>query len=178
MGAEVTTSQEYVYFGRIINLRVDNVRLRDGGVARREIVEHRDAVTIVPLDKRRQRAASCASSARPWSRNVRAARRRHGRRRKPGSRRRRRELAEETGLTADSLQHLAGFYTSTRLHATSTPPLRRPPTCARWTATPDEDEDISLRLDTARRRAGHDRDRRGARRQDHHRPAHGSRLEC
>lgn len=38
-----------VYEGRVVNLRVDTVRLPNGKMSRREIVEHRGAVAIVPL---------------------------------------------------------------------------------------------------------------------------------
>ncbi len=40
---------ERVYEGRVVNLRVDTVRLPNGKTSRREIVEHRGAVAIVPL---------------------------------------------------------------------------------------------------------------------------------
>jgi ADP-ribose pyrophosphatase len=40
---------ERVFEGRVVNLRVDTVRLPNGKTSRREIVEHRGAVAIVPL---------------------------------------------------------------------------------------------------------------------------------
>lgn len=39
-----------VYDGRVVSLRVDDVRLPSGRTAVREIVEHRGAVAIVPFD--------------------------------------------------------------------------------------------------------------------------------
>jgi len=42
-------SSERLYEGRILNLRVDDVRLDNGKVTRREIVEHRGAAAIVPI---------------------------------------------------------------------------------------------------------------------------------
>ncbi|HEY6103131.1 MAG TPA: NUDIX hydrolase [bacterium] len=39
-----------VYDGRVVSLRVDNVRLPSGRTAVREIVEHRGAVAIVPFE--------------------------------------------------------------------------------------------------------------------------------
>ena len=39
-----------VYDGRVVSLRVDDVRLPSGRTAAREIVEHRGAVAIVPCD--------------------------------------------------------------------------------------------------------------------------------
>lgn len=38
-----------IYQGRVVTLRIDTVRLPSGRIARREIVEHRGAVAIVPL---------------------------------------------------------------------------------------------------------------------------------
>ena len=38
-----------IYRGRVVTLRIDTVRLPNGSIARREIVEHRGAVAIVPL---------------------------------------------------------------------------------------------------------------------------------
>lgn len=46
---EKTISSERIYDGRVVNLRVDTVELPDGRQAKREIVEHRGAVAIVPL---------------------------------------------------------------------------------------------------------------------------------
>ena len=44
--SEVTS--EYVYRGRVVSLRIDTTRSEDGREIRREIVEHRGAVAIVP----------------------------------------------------------------------------------------------------------------------------------
>jgi ADP-ribose pyrophosphatase len=41
---------ERLYEGRVLNLRIDHVRLPDGKIIRREIVEHGGAVAMVPLD--------------------------------------------------------------------------------------------------------------------------------
>ena len=46
---ELTVSSQREYDGKIINLRVDDVELPDGGSSKREIVEHRGAVAAVPL---------------------------------------------------------------------------------------------------------------------------------
>lgn len=46
---ERLTSTKRVYDGRIINLRVDTVKLPDGNIGQREIVEHHGAVAIVPV---------------------------------------------------------------------------------------------------------------------------------
>ena len=142
MGVETTTSQEYVYFGRILNLRVDTVRLASGGVARREIVEHRDAVTVVPLDADGN-VLFVRQFRKPTEQDLYelpAGVMNEGESPEQAAQR---ELSEETGFTAGTLRHLAGCYTSAGfcteyMHifvATDLSPLQ---------GTPDEDEDITL----------------------------------
>ncbi|MGO8672390.1 MAG: NUDIX domain-containing protein [Capsulimonadaceae bacterium] len=46
---ETLISSRRVYEGRVLSLRVDDVRLANGIEARREVVEHRGAVAIVPM---------------------------------------------------------------------------------------------------------------------------------
>ena len=48
---EITTASEKIYEGRVINLRKDEVRLSNGHITQREIVEHRGAICIVPVQK-------------------------------------------------------------------------------------------------------------------------------
>jgi len=48
---ETTTASETIYEGRVINLRKDEVRLSNGHITQREIVEHQGAICIVPVDK-------------------------------------------------------------------------------------------------------------------------------
>ncbi|MBI3909708.1 MAG: NUDIX hydrolase, partial [Armatimonadetes bacterium] len=40
---------EHVYRGRVVSLRLDDVRLEDGRVVHWEVVEHAPSVTIVPV---------------------------------------------------------------------------------------------------------------------------------
>jgi ADP-ribose pyrophosphatase len=47
---EKTISSEEIFRGRIIKVRVDTVRLPDGGQSTREVVEHSGAVGIVAID--------------------------------------------------------------------------------------------------------------------------------
>lgn len=109
--SEITLASERVYEGRVVNLRVDAVRMADGRVAKREVVEHGVVVVIAALDRdgnvilvRQERtpigkelwelpaggvddgedAAAAAS----------------------------RELREETGFDAGRIQRLGGFYSS------------------------------------------------------------------
>jgi ADP-ribose pyrophosphatase len=46
---ETCMSSSRVYDGRVLNLRVDQITLRNGGTATREVVEHRGAAAIVPI---------------------------------------------------------------------------------------------------------------------------------
>jgi ADP-ribose pyrophosphatase len=142
VGIEVTTSQEYIYFGRLINLRVDSVRLPDGMPARREIVEHRDAVAIVAVDEEGRvllvRQFRLATEQELYE--IPAGIMEEGESPEETARR---ELAEETGQTAGTLRRLTGFYTSPGfcnkyLHIFLATDLHPAP------ATPDADEDISL----------------------------------
>jgi ADP-ribose pyrophosphatase len=142
MPEEPTVATENVYSGRILNLRIDTVRLPGGGTVRREIVEHVPAVALVALDDEhnvllvrqfRKPAESDllevpAGSVDPGEDPEAAARR---------------ELQEETGFLPGKLEHLATFYTapgfSTELMylylATDLTPARLPA---------DADESIAL----------------------------------
>jgi len=48
-GEWATQASRKVYEGRILNLRLDEVRLPSGRIALREIVEHRPAVAMLPV---------------------------------------------------------------------------------------------------------------------------------
>lgn len=52
--AEAILQSEYRYRGRVVNLRLDHVRLPTQQIVTREIVEHRGAVAIVALDARQR----------------------------------------------------------------------------------------------------------------------------
>jgi len=49
-----TVSSTPVFAGRVISVRTDEVRMSDGSVAQREVVEHPGAVAIVALDEEDQ----------------------------------------------------------------------------------------------------------------------------
>lgn len=49
---ETITGTQRLYEGRVVNLRVDTVRLPNGKPGRREVVEHGGAVAIVPMRDR------------------------------------------------------------------------------------------------------------------------------
>jgi len=46
---EKPVKQEYIFKGKIINLRVDDARLPDGSIAKREVVEHPGGVCVAAL---------------------------------------------------------------------------------------------------------------------------------
>ena len=50
MRPEIQLSSNPIYSGKIINVKVDTVRLPSGREAKREVVEHSAAVVIVPVD--------------------------------------------------------------------------------------------------------------------------------
>ena len=111
MGAEATVASQRVYEGRLVNLRVDTVRLENGRLAEREIVEHPGAVAVVALDEydnvilvRQFRKAAekelleiPAGTLEPGEKPIACARR---------------ELEEETGYQAECLEQLSSFYPS------------------------------------------------------------------
>lgn len=47
---EELIKREYAYQGRVLNLRLDTVRVKNGEVTLREIAEHHGAVAMLPLD--------------------------------------------------------------------------------------------------------------------------------
>ena len=50
MTNQPTTNTSPIYEGKVVNLRVDSFRLKDGREAKMEIVEHVDVVHILPID--------------------------------------------------------------------------------------------------------------------------------
>ena len=108
---EPTVESKVVYRGRILDLRVDTVRLPGGRLTTREIAEHSDSVCMVPLDSQgnvllvRQYRKSVESdllevpaggideNEAPEAAALR-------------------ELQEEVGHTAGKITRLAGFWVS------------------------------------------------------------------
>ena len=139
---EPTVESKMVYEGRIVNLRVDTVRLPSGRLTTREIAEHSESVCMVPLDDqgnvlmvrqfRKPAAAELlevpAGGVEPGEDPQAAALR---------------ELQEEIGFTAGTLRQLAGFWvtpgwSTEYMHvylATGLQPA---------TLSPDYDENISV----------------------------------
>jgi ADP-ribose pyrophosphatase len=108
---EELISSRCVYEGRLVNLRVDQVRLPSGRETEREIVEHAGAVGVVALDERNDvvlvrqyrsalgrplleiPAGTLAEGESPRACAFR-------------------ELEEETGYSADQAEELYAFYSS------------------------------------------------------------------
>ena len=137
---ELATASERVFEGRIVSLRIDDVRFPDGRETRREVVEHRSAVAIVPLlpDNRvllvrqwrhpvgEELVEIPAGLLEPGEQPIECAQR---------------ELAEETGYDARRIEPLASFYSSPGftdelLHLFLATDLRPAQ------GTPDEDEAV------------------------------------
>lgn len=108
---ETLVSSERAFEGRLISLRVDQVELEDGKLARREVVEHRGAVAIVALtadnqvalvEQWRHAAGEAlveipAGTLDPEEDPAECALR---------------ELGEETGFTAGRLDHVVSFWSA------------------------------------------------------------------
>lgn len=106
-----TLRSETIYEGKIFNLRRDTVRLRDGAVATRDIVEHPGSVVIAAVTDRRE-VILVRQYREPAGRvlwELPAGRRDPGEEPLAGAQR---ELVEETGLRARSWRLLARFYPS------------------------------------------------------------------
>ncbi len=106
---EITIESRMAYEGKILNVRVDQVRMANGRIATREVVEHAPVVCIAPVDAdgnvlmvrqyRKPAEATLmecpAGGMYPGESPEEAALR---------------ELQEETGFTAGKLEKLATFW--------------------------------------------------------------------
>lgn len=108
---ETTTASERVFEGKLISVRVDDVTLPDGGESAREIVEHRGAVAAVALD-----SEGNVLLVRQWRHpageallEVPAGTREEGEEPEATLRR---ELIEEIGHRAGTIELLAEVYTA------------------------------------------------------------------
>ncbi len=108
---EETLSSQLIYDGRAVKLRVDSVRLDNGRLTTREIVEHSDCIAVVVIDKndnvllvKQYRKAVekevleiPAGGIDPGEEPVAAVKR---------------ELREETGFLPQRVERIGGFYAS------------------------------------------------------------------
>ena len=111
MSQEPTLRSQRLYQGRIFNVRRDTVKLPSGQEATREIVEHGDCVAIVPLDEagrvllvRQFRKAVERELLEVPAGGIEAG--------ESPDQCVLRELQEETGYTADSIERIGGFYSA------------------------------------------------------------------
>jgi ADP-ribose pyrophosphatase len=108
---EELISSEHVYRGRVVNLRLDTVRVKDGTPTLREIVEHNGAVAMIPLD-----AHGNVTLVKQWRAatgrimlEIPAGTLELGESAEEGAPR---ELREETGLSAKRWDFLVRFFPS------------------------------------------------------------------
>ena len=108
---EPTIESKDIYQGRIIKLRVDTVQLPSGRTTTREIVEHEDAVCVVPIDEnnnvlmvRQYRKAAQLNLLEVPAGGVEAG--------ETPDETVLRELQEEVSVTSGSLRRRSGFWVS------------------------------------------------------------------
>jgi ADP-ribose pyrophosphatase len=108
IGKEKVVSSERPFSGRLLNVRVDEVLLSNGRRSRREVVEHRGAVAIVALlgsNVLLERQYRNTSGRVMWE--IPAGTLKEGESPNLAAMR---ELEEETGYSAGSLEELTHFY--------------------------------------------------------------------
>jgi len=106
-----TLSSETIYKGRIFNVRIDEIREDDDLTYKREIVEHRGSAVIVPLfdDGTVALVRQWRHPAGKYLLEIPAGSLEAGEDPLTGAIR---ELEEEIGCTASSVEHLTSFYVS------------------------------------------------------------------
>ena len=142
MQAEKFLSGETVFKGRVVTVRVDSVELPGGGTASREVVEHRPAVVIVPIDSEGS-VVLVRQYRYPVGKTLLEAPAGVIEESESPEGCAQRELQEEIGFRAGSLRYLGGFWSTPgfcdeRMHvflATDLEPSR---------LEPDSDENIAV----------------------------------
>ncbi len=110
--SERRISSMYIYTGRVVTLRIDEIRENDGTLGKREIIEHKPAVVILAYDAVRDdllfieqfRDATGQSLLEVPAGLVDG--------QEAAEQTARRELLEETGYEAESWRQLGEYYTS------------------------------------------------------------------
>lgn len=108
---ETTINSKTIYTGKILNLRVDEVKLPDGKISSREIVEHSGAVAIVAVNKKDE-VLMVKQYRKPVESvllEIPAGKLEKGESKEACAQR---ELMEETGYFANDLKYIMDFYTT------------------------------------------------------------------
>lgn len=109
---EKTLAQEYMFKGRIINLRRDDVELPNGHKSIREVVEHKGGVCVLPINDKGE-VLLVKQYRYPYMEElleIPAGKRDHGD--ESPLECGKRELKEETGATSENFMFLGEFYPS------------------------------------------------------------------
>lgn len=142
--AEPTVSSQLVYRGRIIRVRLDEVRLPDGSIGQREVVEHPGAVAMFARTAD-DRILLVRQFRKPLEREIWEI---PAGKLEPGedpAACAQRELAEETGYVAERWTLVASFYTSPGF-ADEIVHLYRAEGLTRGAARPDDGEFVEPAL--------------------------------
>ncbi len=109
--SEPTVESQVIYQGRILNLKVDTVRLASGRLTTREIAEHSDSVCIVPVDEQGNvlLVRQYRKPAEDFLLEIPAGGVEPG---EDPQETALRELQEEISYSAGNVQHLASFWVS------------------------------------------------------------------
>lgn len=108
---EKTISRDTIYKGKIIDVKLDQVSLPNGKTSSRELVFHPGAVAVIALTEE-GKIPLVRQFRKPLERNlveIPAGKLEKGEDPKTCALR---ELEEETGYRAESLEHVASYYTS------------------------------------------------------------------
>ena len=108
---EKTLSQKYMYRGRIINLRYDEIELPNGEKASREVVEHSGGVTIAAMTDKNE-LLFVRQYRYPYSEVVLELPAGKMEKGEDPFECGKRELKEETGAVAEKYEDLGSFYPS------------------------------------------------------------------
>jgi ADP-ribose pyrophosphatase len=108
---EKTLSTERIFRGRAVGLRVDTVQKPNGKTTTREIVEHSDCITVVPLDNE-DRVLLVRQFRKPVEKELLEIPAGGIEAGETPADAVRRELQEETGFYPNKLEDLGGFYAS------------------------------------------------------------------
>jgi ADP-ribose pyrophosphatase len=139
---EELLERQYLYHGRILNLRVDTVRVPNGGEAIREVVEHPGAVVIVAVDGE-GRVLFVRQYRHAVGRDVLELPAGTLEKNEPPEVAAPRELKEETGYTAQRWDLLTRFFSSPGI-LTEEMHVYLARDLAEGTFEPMEDEDLHL----------------------------------